>query len=91
MKTDSQLLVAAIRLLKPDSEFVIRDNDYLTIEWHILEGEAPTQAEIYAGIEQVKADDAQVELDNAAKKATAEAKLAALGLDSDDLKALGLV
>jgi hypothetical protein len=91
MKTDSQLLVAAIRLLKPNSEFVIRDNDYSTIEWHILEGEAPSQAEIDEAIEQVKADDAQAELDKAVKKATAEAKLAALGLDADDLKALGLV
>ena len=90
MKTDSQLLVEAIRLLKPDSEFVIRDNDYSTIEWHILEGEAPSQAEIDEAIEQVKADDAQVELDKAAKKAAAEAKLVALGLDLDDLRALGL-
>lgn len=90
MKTKIQLLVDAIRLLKPNSEFVIRDNDYSTIEWHILEGEAPTQVEIDAAIKQVKADDAKAELDKAAKKAAAEAKLAALGLDTDDLKALGL-
>jgi hypothetical protein len=90
MKSDSQLLVDAIRLLKPNSEFVIRDNDYSTIEWHILEGEAPSQAEIDEAIEQVKEDDAQVELDKAAKKAAAEAKLVALGLDLDDLRALGL-
>ena len=90
MKSDSQLLVDTIRLLKPNSEFVIRDNDYSTIEWHILEGEAPSQAEIDEAIEQVKADDAQVELDKAAKKAAAEAKLVALGLDLDDLRALGL-
>ena len=32
----------------------------------------------------------QAELDKAAKKATAEAKLAALGLEPDDLRALGL-
>ena len=90
MKTYSQLLVDAIRLLKPNSEFVIRNNDYSTIEWHILEGKAPTQAEIDEAIEQVKADDAQVELDKAAKKAAAEAKLESLGLTPEDLKALGL-
>ena len=90
MKTDSQFLVDAIRLLKPNSEFVIRNNDYSTIEWHILEGEAPTQSDIDAAIEQIKADDAQAELDKATKKASAEAKLVALGLDLDDLKALGL-
>jgi hypothetical protein len=33
---------------------------------------------------------AQAEAEAAAKKATAEAKLAALGLTADDLKALGL-
>jgi len=90
MKSPSQLLVNAIRLLKPNSEFVIRDNDYSTIEWHILEGEAPTQTEIDEAIEQVKSDDAQAELDKATKKASAEAKLVALGLTITDLRALGL-
>ena len=33
---------------------------------------------------------AQLETEAAAKKAAAEVKLAALGLDADDLKALGL-
>ncbi len=33
---------------------------------------------------------AKAELEKAAKKAAAEAKLAALGLDVDDLRALGL-
>lgn len=84
-------LTKAIKKLKPTAEFSFTDNDYSTIKWDVLEGEAPTQAEIDAAIEQVKEDDAQVELDKAAKKATAEAKLAALGLDADDLKALGLV
>jgi len=83
-------LTKAIKKLKPTAEFSFTDNDYSTIKWDILEGDAPTQAEIDVAIEQVKEDDAQVELDKAAKKATAEAKLAALGLDADDLKALGL-
>lgn len=88
---ESKYLTKAIKKLKPTAEFSFTDNDYSTIKWDVLEGEAPTQAEIDAAIEQVKEDDAQVELDKAAKKATAEAKLAALGLDADDLKALGLV
>jgi hypothetical protein len=37
-----------------------------------------------------KEAEAQAELDKAAAKAAAEAKLVALGLTSDDLKALGL-
>lgn len=83
-------ITLAIRKLKPTAEFSFIENDYSTIKWDILEGEAPTQAEINAAIEQVKADEAQAELDRATKKAAAEAKLAALGLTSDDLKALGL-
>jgi hypothetical protein len=83
-------LARAIKKLKPTSQFVFNENDYASIQWHILEGEAPTQAEIDEAIEQVKADEAQAEIDKAAKKATAEAKLVALGLDLDDLRALGL-
>ena len=83
-------LADAIRKLKPNAEFSFIDEDYSTIKWDKLQGDAPTQAEINVAIEQVKADEAQAELDKAAKKAAAEAKLAALGLDADDLKALGL-
>ncbi len=85
MKTDSQLLVAAIRLLKPTSEFVIRDNDYSTIEWHILEGEAPTKAEVDAAIEQVKANEAAEAEAKAAEKA---ALLDRLGITEDEAKLL---
>jgi hypothetical protein len=83
-------LSAAIKKLRPNAEFSFSNEDYSTIQWDVLEGDAPTQAEIDVAIEQVKADEAQAELDKAAKKAAAEAKLAALGLDADDLKALGL-
>jgi len=83
-------LVKAIRKLKPTAEFSFTEEDYSSIKWDILEGNAPTQAQIDSVIEEIKADEAQAELDKATKKAAAEAKLAALGLDSDDLKALGL-
>lgn len=83
-------LSEAIRKLRPNAEFSFTEDDYSTVKWNILVGDAPTQAEIDAAIEQVKADEAQAELDKAAKKASAEAKLVALGLDLDDLRALGL-
>jgi hypothetical protein len=83
-------LVKAIKKLKPSAEFSFTEDDYSTIKWDILEGKAPTEAEISVAIDEVKADEAQAELDKAAKKATAEAKLVALGLDLDDLRALGL-
>ena len=83
-------LVKAIHKLKPGSQFSFVDDDYTTIKWDLLEGNKPTESEINAAIEQVKADEAQAKLDRAAKKSAAEAKLLALGLDADDLKALGL-
>ena len=83
-------LSAAIKKLRPNAQFSFTNEDYSTIQWDVLKGDAPTQEEIDAAIEQVKADEAQAELDKAARKSAAEAKLEALGLDADDLKALGL-
>jgi hypothetical protein len=78
-------LTQAIKLLKPDSEFVYTDNDYSTINWIVLEGTAPTQAEIDVAIEQVKAEEAQA----AATKATAKAALLEqLGITEEQAKLL---
>lgn len=88
MKTN--YLVKAIQYLKPNAEFSLDDNDYLTIQWHLLEGDAPTQADIDASIKAIKAEEKAAEKKAEADKATAQAKLAALGLTADDLKALGL-
>jgi len=83
-------LTKAIKLLKPTAEFSFQNGDYSTIKWDILEGDAPTQAEIDVAIEQIKADEAQAEIDKTNAKSNATAKLVALGLTTDDLKALGL-
>ena len=90
MKNETFYLVSAIQRLRPSAEFSFQNNDYSTIKWDVLEGNAPTQAEVDAAIELVKQEEAQAEAAAAAAKAAAEAKLAALGLTSDDLKALGL-
>jgi hypothetical protein len=78
-------LIKAIYKLKPNAEFSITDNDYSTIKWDVLEGEAPTQKEIDAAIKQVKIDEA-----NAIKtKATAKAALLdRLGITEDEAKLL---
>ena len=83
-------LVKAIQKLRPTAEFTYTDNDYSTINWIKIEGNAPTQAEIDEAIKQVKAEEAQTEATKAQAKAAAEGKLAALGLTTDDLRALGL-
>ena len=87
---DEIKLLKAIRKLRPTAEFSFNDADYSTIKWDVLEGTPPTQAEINAAIEQVKAEEAQAEVVAAQAKAAAEAKLAALGLTTEDLKALSL-
>lgn len=83
-------LVQAIKKLKPTAEFSFSNDDYSTIKWDVLDGKAPTQAEIDAAIEQIKADELATEAKIAADKVAAKAKLEALGLTTDDLKALGL-
>jgi len=83
-------ITKAIFKLRPDCEFSLTNNDYSTIKWDKLEGEAPTQAEIDAALEQVEADELAAKAKAETNKATAQAKLEALGLTADDLKALGL-
>ena len=74
-------LVAAIHKLKPNSEFSFQNSDYSTIKWDVLEGNAPTQAEIDDAIEQVKADEiAQAE----AKAEAKNALLTRLGITAEE-------
>jgi len=78
-------LVKAIRKLKPNSEFSFNNDDYSTIKWDVLEGEAPTQAQIDSAIEQIKAD----EITEAETKAQAKAALLErLGITADEAKLL---
>ena len=74
-------LVKAIRLLKPNSQFSFNNDDYSTIKWDVIDGDAPTQKEIDAAMKQVKADEAQAE----ATKATAKAALLSrLGITAEE-------
>jgi hypothetical protein len=75
----------AIQYLKPTAQFSFEGTDYSSIKWDVLEGDAPTQAEINAAIEQVKADEAQVEIVKAEAKA---ALLDRLGITAEEAKLL---
>jgi hypothetical protein len=78
-------LAEAIIKLRPNSEFTYSDRNYSTINWIVLKGEAPTQAEINAAIEQIKAD----EITEAETKAQAKAELLErLGITADEAKLL---
>jgi hypothetical protein len=78
-------LVMAIRKLRPNSEFVITDNDYSTIKWDVLDGDAPTQKEIDAAIKQIKAD--QI-IEAETRAAQRQAILDRIGLTADEVKLL---
>jgi hypothetical protein len=78
-------LTQAIRKLKPTAEFSFIDNDYSSIKWDVLEGEAPSQAQIDLAIEQLKVD----EIAQAEAKATQKAALLdRLGITEDEAKLL---
>ena len=77
--------VKAIQHLSPGSEFVIQNEDYSSIEWHVLKGEAPTEAEILAAIDVVKAAEQAEEAEKLAKKAELLAKL---GITEDEARLL---
>jgi hypothetical protein len=74
-------LVKAIKFLKPTAEFSFTDDDYATIKWDVIDGDAPTQAEIDAAIAAIKAN----ELAEAKSKAKAKAALLErLGMTADE-------
>lgn len=75
-------------MLCPNSEWIIRGSDFDSIEW--IKGGKITKAQFEAGFAQFDAWKAQQEADEAAAKNAAQSKLAALGLTTEDLKALGL-
>ena len=64
-------MVKAIKYLKPTAEFSFQETDYGTIKWDVLEGEAPTWAEVQSAHQAVQQAEAEA-------KATAQAKRQAL-------------
>lgn len=77
-----------LQMLIPDGGYVLVGEDYEGITF--LEAEPITKAEFEAGFAKVDAWKAQQEAEAANKRAIAEQKLVALGLTTDDLKALGI-
>lgn len=74
--------------LRPNGGWIMVGDHYEGIQF--IDCESVSEAEFNAGFTQVEAAKAQAEAEAITKRAAAQAKLAALGLTSDDLKALGL-
>ncbi len=72
---EKDYLSAAIQSLRPTSEFSYTNDDYLTIQWDVLEGDAPTLEEIGLEIKRLKALDIKIEKDNVKAKADLLTKL----------------
>ena len=75
-------------MLIPEGGWLIRGDDYENIEF--IDAQPITKAEFEAGFAQYDAWKAEKDAAQEAIKNAAIAKLAALGLTTDDLKALGL-
>jgi len=85
---EHEQIVKAIQHIYPDgADFTIRDKEIVWLDKIQTE---PTQNQIEAGWISYQAKVVEDEAIAEAKKASAQAKLAALGLTTDDLKALGL-
>jgi len=78
-------IVDAIQLIDPKAEFIIEGDDYSTIKWNNLTGDAPTKAEIDAAIENIKANEKAAAIKAETDKA---ALLAKLGITADEAKLL---
>jgi hypothetical protein len=75
----------AIFNLKPNAEFSYQDEDYSTINWIVLDGDAPTQDEIDIEINRIKS----VEITDAqAKAAQRQALLTRLGITTEEAQLL---
>ncbi len=79
--------VKAIQEIRPDSEFVLRDDE---LEWLDKNQSKPTDEEILKGFESYQERLEQEKETAEKKRLAAELKLVALGLTPEDLKALGL-
>ena len=78
-------LVLAIKSLRPSCEFTLQNDNYATIEWHILDGKAPTKAQVDAEIERIKSSEIAAEADKAIAKS---ALLERLGITAEEASLL---
>jgi len=81
------MIEEAILKINPDAEFSVNANDIDQITW--LNGTTPiSKSEIEAMIPIVEQEIANEKANKIAKKESAKAKLAALGLDEEEIKAI---
>ena len=80
--------IRAIRSLRPNVDFTLNNNDISTIVWSLSDVSPLTQSEVDAEATRLEAEFNQSIVDKAAALASAEAKLAVLGLTATEIAAL---
>jgi len=80
--------VEVLQMLIPTGGWVLRGDDYEGIEF--IEAKPITEAQFTAGFAKYDVWKAEQDAKAAGAKKAAQAKLAALGLTTDDFEALGL-
>ena len=66
-------LTKAIKFLRPSAEFSFTENDYSTIKWDVLEGEAPTLLELKDAASKINvAEAAEIKAKENARKSLLE-------------------
>jgi len=80
-----EYLAKAIKNLRPEAEFSYSADDYSTVQWDILDGNAPSQKQIDDEIKRIKtAEIAEAKAKEIQRKAITER----LGLTADELQVL---
>jgi hypothetical protein len=74
-------IVKAIKKIRPNSEFVIYGDDLKNIQWHVLDGEVPTEEEILNAVKALKTEQTKADKAKAVAKA---ALLERLGITADE-------
>jgi hypothetical protein len=81
-------LADALQSLRPGAEFTFNNEDISTITWHTEGVTTPTQEEIDNEIQRLKDKADQDAVAKVDAKASAQAKLAAIGLTPEEIAAL---
>lgn len=81
----TQEIINAIKFLQPNAEFSFTNDNYSTIKWDILKGDAPTWEEIESAHLEIKAAEDAAKAQASAKR---QALLERLGITEDEAKLL---
>lgn len=81
----SEDIVKAIKRLKPTAQFSMTENDFSSVKWDFIEGNAPTMKELEDVLKVINAEELAAQAEVETKK---QEVLAKLGLTAEEMAAL---